>query len=78
MSNEPCAVRLTGWTVGFRTIDLMVLIRKSTGLGLGKAKAMVERVLDGGEVTIPFASEEDARTFWEAAGKTGVIGSVDL
>lgn len=71
-------VRITGWKVGFRTIDLMMLIREAAHVDLRKAKAMVEEVLSGGEVAFPFATDEEARAFWALAESTGVIGRVEV
>ena len=77
MSTEGHVVRLTGWKVGFRTIDLMKLIREAARVDLRKAKVMVEDVLNGGEVTIPFETEEQALTFFSSAELTGVTGRVE-
>ena len=77
MSNELRVVRLTGWRTGFQTIDLTMLVKSSTNLGLAKAKALVELVLDGIEIGIPFETEEAARSFWIAAEKTGVLGQIE-
>jgi hypothetical protein len=76
MSSECYRVYLTGWNVGFRTIDLVMLIRSSVNCDLREAKAMVESVLDGREVILTFSTESDARNFWAAARQTGAIGHV--
>ena len=77
-SSQRRVVRLTGWKSGIRTIDLALLVRDAARVDLRKAKKMVEEVLDGGEVTIHFANEEQARAFWSVAEPTGVLGDVGI
>lgn len=72
MSSET-KVRLTGWKSGLRTIDLTMLIRNAARVDLRRAKRAVDELLDGGEVTLCFETEDLARAFWARAELTGVI-----
>ncbi len=63
---------LSGWHRGFRTIDLIHLVRRCTSLGLAESKALVERVLAGGTVTLSFEDDEKAEVFRHAVDGTGV------
>lgn len=67
------SVELGGWNVGFQTIDMMKLIRERTGMQLGDAMALVNRVVEGGVETVTFSSQEDAHAFVRDATRIGAI-----
>jgi len=72
-ASERCIVVLAGWNVGLRTIDLMKLVRERTSLNLAEAKAAVERVVDGEQVPLTFATAAEAQRFLEDAAELGAI-----
>lgn len=46
-------------------------------MNLREAKALVERILDGDQVSLTFDSRAEAERFWAAAERTGVTGRVE-
>jgi hypothetical protein len=67
-----CTVELYGWNEGFQTIDMMKLIRAKTGMQLGDALKLVNRVLDGATESLDFPDMDEAKAFLRDALKTGV------
>jgi hypothetical protein len=72
-TSERHVVVLAGWNFGLRTIDLTMLVRERTALDLAEAKAAVERVVDGEQVPLTFATAAEAQRFLEDAAETGAI-----
>jgi hypothetical protein len=71
MSTE-YAVELYGWNEGFQTIDMMKILREKTGMQLGDALALVNRVLEGSVERVSFNSADSAEEFMREASRTGV------
>lgn len=72
-----CTVELYGWNEGFQTIDMMKLIRAKTGMQLGDALKLVNRVLDGATEQVNFLTVDEAKAFLRAALKTGVKARIE-
>jgi hypothetical protein len=71
MSTE-YTVELCGWNEGFQTIDMMKILREKTGMQLGDALALVNRVLDGSVERVSFSSAASAEEFEREALGTGM------
>jgi len=65
---------LTGWERGLKVVSLIEAIRKySTTTALSEAKAFVESVLAGGEVTLHFHDDAARSLFYEEAHTLGAV-----
>jgi ribosomal protein L7/L12 len=64
-------VAIVGWNEGFQTIDMMKLVRSATGMHLGDAMAVVNRVVEGGTEELHFSTPEAAEAFCREARKIG-------
>jgi hypothetical protein len=57
----------------FRTVPLIQAVKEHSTGSLAKAKADVGRLLDGGTVTLDFASEHQMDEFKRKAKEFGVV-----
>ena len=64
-------VRVVGWKPGMRKISLTKLVQANAGKDLGKAKAMVDALLEGQPFDVSFDNEEAARSFSDQASALG-------
>jgi len=69
------SITMTGWRRGLQTVSLTQLVRQYSTGSLIRAKAEVERLLDGESVTLKFASDEKKAEFKEKAEALGAICS---
>ena len=75
-SGGKAEVRLVGWRAGLKKVSLNKLIQQRTGAGLRAAKDCVDDVLEDRIVVLTFESNDDARSFAEAAETLGAICQV--
>jgi hypothetical protein len=70
-------VVIKGWETGLNKVALNRLLRQHAGLGLGDAKAVVDRVLGGQVVTVECPDPAMASELCRAASSVGAICSLD-
>lgn len=66
-------VKITGWTVGAKTISAIAEVRDAAGLGLAESKRLIEEVFDGATVVLPIADERQAERCASALRDCGFV-----
>ena len=66
-------VHITGWHPGLQKVTAIKYLVQDTPYGLKEAKDCIDKVVDGGQVTIPFASAAKAKAL---AAKLEGVGAV--
>jgi len=66
-------LKLIGWRKGLAAVSLTQLISQHATHSLIKAKRVLDELLNGNEIQLTFANEEDATLFREKAEKLGAI-----
>jgi hypothetical protein len=65
-------VTLIGWRPGIQTVSLILAVKEQVG-SLKAAKALVESLIDGQEITIQFDDTKVAVQFCTSAEQLGAV-----
>src|SRR5437016_5564734 len=73
LSHGMCTIIIVGWRSALQKVKLNHVLRAHSEMSLSAAKAVVDRILDGDEVSLTFPNDNLAEAFARDALACGVI-----